>query len=71
MSDLISRQAAIDALCENCETVNASCAHYPCKRYLAIRQLPSAQRYVSPLSREAELNECDKISRWARGEKDG
>jgi hypothetical protein len=43
MSDLIDRQAAIDALCDNCETVNSSCAHYPCKRYLAIQQLPSAQ----------------------------
>ena len=42
MSDLIDRQAAIDALCDNCETVDSSCAHYPCKRYLAIEQLPSA-----------------------------
>lgn len=46
MDDLISRQrqAILDALCDNCETVNSSCAHYPCKRYLAIEQLPSAQR---------------------------
>lgn len=41
--DLIDRQAAIDALCDNCETINSSCAHYPCKRYLAIENLPSAQ----------------------------
>lgn len=43
MDDLISRQVAIDSLCDNCETVDSKCAHYPCKRYLAIRDLPSAQ----------------------------
>lgn len=41
--DVINRQTAIDALCDNCETVDSSCAHYPCKRYLAIENLPSAQ----------------------------
>lgn len=43
MDNLISKRAAIDTLCDNCETINSSCAHYPCKRYLAIEQLPSAQ----------------------------
>ena len=41
--DVINRQTAIDALCDNCETVDSSCSHYPCKRYLAIEKLPSAQ----------------------------
>ena len=42
MNDLISRQAAIEALCDNCDDVQAVCAHYPCKRYIAIEKLPSA-----------------------------
>lgn len=41
--DAVSRQAAIDELCDNCDNVKAVCAHYPCKQYIAIEQLPSAQ----------------------------
>ena len=40
MSDLISRQAAIDVLCDNCDNVQAVCAHYPCKQYIALEKLP-------------------------------
>ena len=43
MDDLISRQAAIDELCDNCDNVKSVCPHYPCKQYTAIEQLPSAQ----------------------------
>lgn len=41
--DLISRVAAIDAICDNCDAVKASCPHYPCGRYKALEKLPSAQ----------------------------
>lgn len=43
MSDLISRQDAIDALCDNCDNVQAVCSHYHCKQYMAVEDLPSAQ----------------------------
>jgi len=43
MDDLISRQAAIEALCDNCDNVQAVCPHYPCKQYIAVENLPSAQ----------------------------
>lgn len=43
MDDLISRQTAIDELCDNCDHVEAVCPHYPCKQYIAIENLPSAQ----------------------------
>ena len=39
----ISKQAAIDALCDNCNNPQAVCAHYPCKQYTAIETLPSVQ----------------------------
>ena len=42
MDDLVSRQA-IDALCDNCDHVQAVCPHYPCKQYTSIESLPSAQ----------------------------
>lgn len=43
MSDPINRQDAIDALCDNCDNVQAVCPHYPCKQYTAIEGLPSAE----------------------------
>lgn len=43
MNDTIYRQDAIDELCDNCDNVKAVCAHYPCKQYIAIEQLPSEQ----------------------------
>ena len=43
LSDCISRNAAIDALCDNCDTVDAVCAHFPCKRYISIENLPPVQ----------------------------
>ena len=41
--DLIRRREAIDAICDNCDTVEASCPHYPCSRYVAVEKLPSAE----------------------------
>ena len=43
MDDLISKKAANDTLCDNCDHVEAVCPHYPCKQYIAIENLPSAQ----------------------------
>ena len=43
MDRIISCQAAIDALCDNCDNAQAVCPHYPCKQYTAIDVLPSAQ----------------------------
>lgn len=43
MNDSISRRAAIDALCDNCDNVQSVCAHYPCKQYKAFEALPPAQ----------------------------
>ena len=65
MADFIEKQAAIDAVVGILTSGQAQ------EVQRRIEALPSVQLYVSPLSREAELNECDKISRWARGEADG
>lgn len=43
MNGSISRRDAINAICDACDTVTAACPHYPCKRFLAIESLPSAQ----------------------------
>lgn len=43
MRELIYKRAAIDAMCDNCDTVDAVCPHYPCARYEAVLELPSAQ----------------------------
>ncbi len=44
VEDAISRQAAIDALCDNCDNVQAVCPHYPCKQYTTIEALPEQVR---------------------------
>ena len=44
MSDLISRQAAIDALCDDYCSGHHDCKRYPkCENLRAIQKLPSAQ----------------------------
>lgn len=48
MKDLTERKLvylddAIDALCDNCDNVQAVCPHYPCKQYTAIDALSPAQ----------------------------
>ena len=40
MSNAINRRSAINALCDNCDNVQAVCPHYPCKQYTAIEALP-------------------------------
>ena len=68
--DTISRQAAIDALCDNCDHAQAVCPHYPCKQYTAIDALPNLQQtcnYVATdcISREAAISQIqDLISAW-------
>ena len=69
MDDLISRRAAIDALCDNCDHVQSVCPHYPCKQYTAIDTLPSAQperKKGKWLKRGSRLcykcSECDGFS---------
>ena len=42
VKDLISRQQTVNALCDNCDHMQAVCPHYPCKQYTKIEQLPSA-----------------------------
>lgn len=62
MKDLIERQAAIEELCDNCDTVEASCPHYPCGRYVAIEKLPSAEpepRWISVSERLPESKHED------------
>jgi len=80
MDDTISRQAAIDELCDNCDNVKAVCAHYPCKQYIAIEQLPPAQPDLSEYSDKlwraafergkAEGKEERKTGRWIEDEAD-
>ena len=59
MADLIDRQETLNALCDNCDTVQAVCPHYPCKRYTSVEALPSAQPDVP------DTNVGDMISRQA------
>ena len=71
MKDTIYRQAAIDALCDNCDHVEAVCPHYPCKQYIAIENLPSAkpepltdeeQRiFLAAMAREEKV--CEEVDR--------
>lgn len=63
VGDLISRQAAIDALCDNCNTPQAKCAMYPCDQFNGIEKLPSAQPEKAQLSEEGTTSDC--ISRQA------
>ena len=36
---LISKQSALNAMCDNCEAMDSSCPNYPCKSYLAVEKL--------------------------------
>lgn len=57
MKELIYKRAAIDAMCDNCETVNADCAHYPCSRYVAVENLPPAQQWIPCSERPPKVRE--------------
>ena len=48
--DTIRRKDAIDALCDNCNQVQAVCPHYPCKQYTSIERLPFAEPRWIPCS---------------------
>lgn len=79
-TDCISRQAAIDELCDNCDNVKAVCAHYPCKQYIAIERLPSVQprkgKWVKenivlttcPPQYQWHCSECGAIRHWFSAE---
>ena len=54
MSDHIDRQAAIDALCGECQGRCIPCEHYPCGEVEALKHLPSAQ---------PEIIRCEECSR--------
>ena len=43
MSNIISRQAAIDAICGECQGNCIPCEHYPCGEIKALEQLTSIQ----------------------------
>ena len=49
--DTIYRRAALDVLCDNCDNVQAVCAHYPCKQYIAVEKLPSAQPEIKCIAK--------------------
>ncbi len=64
---LVSRQAAIDTLCDNCDHVEAVCPHYPCKQYIAIENLPSAQpepKWIPFTKRELTAEEQEEHPEW-------
>ena len=66
MSKLIDGQAAIDALCDNCDNMQAVCPHYPCKQYTAIEALPHAQPDIPTNTPNTPTNTpTDCISRQA------
>lgn len=59
MSDLISRQAAIDALCNDYCGGRQDCKYYPkCENLKAVQNLPSAQPEILACG-EGELNVPD------------
>ena len=67
MDDMISKNTALDALCDNCNTVDAVCAHIPCKRYLSIENLQPVQpeskrKWYMKGYRDAQ----QKILRWVK-----
>lgn len=65
MSDLISRQEAIDALCEDYCSGRHDCKYYPkCENLRSIQELPSAQP-EKRTEKRTETHACDLISRQA------
>lgn len=64
--DLISRKAALDALCDDCSRVQAICPHYPCREYVKIEGLPSAERKRGKWTEKhhAYSDEEQRIEEW-------
>lgn len=54
----LNKPSVIDVLCDNCDNMQAVCAHYPCKQYLALEKQLSAH----PESKKIEylLDELSK-----------
>jgi hypothetical protein len=65
--DTISRQAAIDALCSECQGRCIPCENYPCGEVEAINALPSAHSEIEERKEESAQNvpKEDLISRKA------
>jgi len=57
VGDMISRQAALDAICIDCDCIKAVCAHYPCEKYIRLEQLPSAQQWIPVKTRPMDEEE--------------
>lgn len=55
MSDLISRQAAIDAICGKCREKCIPCEVYPCDEVIALQQVQAA---------ETEIIRCKDCKWW-------
>lgn len=61
MSDLISRQAAIDALCYECQGRCIPCEHYPCGEVKALEQLPSAEPNIVTVTIDLDEKRLNEI----------
>lgn len=58
----ISRRGALNAMCDNCDEMQPStgvCTHFPCTRYVAIRELKAAQ---------PEIIHCKDCKWWDKSE---
>ena len=66
MNDLISRQAAIDALCEEYCNGHHDCKYYPkCENLRWIQELPSAQPEITEDAINDAHNEGYDVGYWA------
>lgn len=82
--DLIERQAAIDALCSECQGRCVPCDNYPCSEVKALSDLPSAEpRCIATIQLSQEqldeafekvkadiLSVKPKTGKWLIAEKD-
>ena len=62
MDDSISSMAALNALCDNCDNMQAVCAHYPCKQYIAVEKLPPSQHKPLKYTGESICLYCQTIN---------
>ena len=59
MSDLISRQAAIDTICRVCQGTFLPCESFPCDEIEALKALPSVQQGQQWIPVSERLPETD------------
>lgn len=57
MDDLISRQAAIDTICRECQGTFLPCESFPCDEIEALKALPSAQPEKTLLTVKCEFDD--------------